>query len=410
MSLHFRRCEWVSWNPWSSCSATCGGGRRTRDRSLCCSVDWDVDQCLAECGLSRSGFDDSSTCNEHCTYGYYSSGRCHCSAGHYGSCCRGTVTCGHPSDPAYGSVSGSSYQYGDVIRYSCLPDYTMTDGDSTRTCTGSGSGYWTGSKPSCVYSKTCRSNPCQHGATCVDGLNRYNCLCTYGWAGTNCELDILPPNVFNCSTNANHLISTPKVTVTWPEPSFQDPMGMDSNIQLTQNYQTNQATFPWGEFFIQYVATKPSNGLRTECLFTESVYPRPCEPLVAPDNGAVACNGWNGRFGEVCTVLCRQNSDLPPWKNISRLYVCGASGQWKPEMDISACSVEYFTDDESDEVKSLHYFNGECDNQRMEIGEKYIEILKESDMHEMCTSSTWAASCVPEKAKVVCGNNSTDQL
>ena len=75
-----------------------------------------------------------------------------------------------------------------------------------------------------------------------------------------------------------------------------------------------------------------------------------------------------------------------------------------------AVTVQYFTDDESDEVKSLHYFNGECDNQRMEIGEKYIEILKESDMHEMCTSSTWAASCVPEKAKVVCGNNSTDQL
>ena len=65
---------------------------------------------------------------------------------------------------------------------------------------------------------------------------------------------------------------------------------------------------------------------------------RPCQPLVAPDNGAVACNGWNGRFGEVCTVLCQQDWDLPPGKHLSRLYVCGASGQWIPEMSISACS------------------------------------------------------------------------
>ena len=64
----------------------------------------------------------------------------------------------------------------------------------------------------------------------------------------------------------------------------------------------------------------------------------PCEPLVAPDNGAVACNGWNGRFGEVCTVLCQETQDLSPGEDISRLYVCGASGKWSLEMDIGACS------------------------------------------------------------------------
>lgn len=133
---------------------------------------------------------------------------------------------------------------------------------------------------------------------------------------------------------------------------------------------------------------------------------RPCKSLVVPDNGAVACNGWNGRFGEVCTVLCQQTRDPPPGKDISRLYVCGASGHWTPRIDISACSEPWYgSDGGQSEDLQRHYYSGDCDDQRTEIGEKYIEILKASDMHEMCTSTRWNASCVPEKAKVVCGKN-----
>ena len=62
----------------------------------------------------------------------------------------------------------------------------------------------------------------------------------------------------------------------------------------------------------------------------------------------------------------------------------------------------YIDDGQSDEVKR-HYYSGNCNDQRLEIGEKYIEILKASDMREMCTY--WADPCVPEKTKVVCGNN-----
>ncbi|KAK2167896.1 hypothetical protein NP493_1251g00022 [Ridgeia piscesae] len=313
------------------------------------------------------------------------------------SCAR--ISCGRQSAPTHGYVSGYSYRYGDVTRYSCRPDYTLTGGSSTRTCTASGR--WTGSKPSCVFSNTCGSHPCQNGAKCVNGLNRYNCQCAYGWFGTNCEIDILAPRLTHCPSNKTHYISTPSVTLNWTAPTFSDP-----TIRLTSNYPLNKATFPWGEFFIQYVATKPSNGLRTQCLFREAVYPRPCQSFVAPDNGAVACNGWNGRFGEVCTVLCQQNWDLPPGKPISRLYVCGASGQWIPKMNISACSERWYGVDRSKSGEPQpHYFSGDCADQRKEIGEKYIEVLTASDMAEMCTSSRWRGSCVPQKAKVVCGKN-----
>nr|CAD7258850.1 unnamed protein product [Timema shepardi] len=37
----------------------------------------------------------------------------------------------------------------------------------------------------------CLSNPCQHGGTCVDGINSYSCLCgRTGYTGRNCEINI----------------------------------------------------------------------------------------------------------------------------------------------------------------------------------------------------------------------------
>ena len=42
----------------------------------------------------------------------------------------------------------------------------------------------------------CSSSPCQNGATCHDGVNRYTCSCVPGFTGIHCEnskfmLDIL---------------------------------------------------------------------------------------------------------------------------------------------------------------------------------------------------------------------------
>ena len=84
---------------------------------------------------------------------------------------------------------------------------------------------------------------------------------------------------------------------------------------------------------------------------------KPCEPLVVPGNGAIACNGWNGRFGEVCTVLCQQYWDLPLGKDISRVFVCGASGHWIPNMGITACSGNCT-------VSSSFYYGTAMDNLR----------------------------------------------
>lgn len=32
----------------------------------------------------------------------------------------------------------------------------------------------------------CSCNPCQNGATCVDGLASFECVCASGWQGITC--------------------------------------------------------------------------------------------------------------------------------------------------------------------------------------------------------------------------------
>ena len=36
----------------------------------------------------------------------------------------------------------------------------------------------------------CESSPCKNGATCVDGIAEYTCLCKSGYEGDDCETEI----------------------------------------------------------------------------------------------------------------------------------------------------------------------------------------------------------------------------
>ena len=36
----------------------------------------------------------------------------------------------------------------------------------------------------------CVTNPCLHNGTCINTVGNYNCSCTAGWEGNDCEIGI----------------------------------------------------------------------------------------------------------------------------------------------------------------------------------------------------------------------------
>ena len=82
-------------------------------------------------------------------------------------------------------------------------------------------------------------------------------------------IDIQPPVMTNCPHNIQMNATQRTLTVAWQEPDFTDPF--DETIDIMSNYPMSEFNFNWGVYTVQYVATKPNNGLSTECVFNINV-------------------------------------------------------------------------------------------------------------------------------------------
>ena len=49
----------------------------------------------------------------------------------------------------------------------------------------------------------CASSPCDHGGTCVDGINCYTCQCTNQWVGDTCTGTVKCLTVDCCQSDQN---------------------------------------------------------------------------------------------------------------------------------------------------------------------------------------------------------------
>ncbi|CAH1274717.1 SNED1 [Branchiostoma lanceolatum] len=204
------------------------------------------------------------TCQEHHTH--YS---CSCYDGWQGSTCDTVVNCGHPGSLANGSVIGDRFLYRDTVYFTCDTNYVPV-GQTFAHCQGNGQ--WSASKPQCLFGNTCQSNPCQNGGTCINSVERHECACAEGWTGEICETDISPPHVELCPADKDMTANDNLVTVSWEPPVFSD--FRNKTVHVTSNYPGFEETFPWGQYVVQYTATKPFNGLRSSCEFTIRVYPQ----------------------------------------------------------------------------------------------------------------------------------------
>lgn len=91
-----------------------------------------------------------------------------------------------------------------------------------------------------------------------------DCVCLFVFFNDNLK-DNQPPEVRGCSEDIDIKSSEDITFFNWTAPSFYDPAGKP--ITVSTNYPTNNFNFSWGDFKVQYVALKPSNGLRKECVF-----------------------------------------------------------------------------------------------------------------------------------------------
>ena len=77
--------------------------------------------------------------------------------------------------------------------------------------------------------------------------------------------DIQPPLVSKVPDDISVNATKRTIHLNWTEPVFSDPFG--NQIDVTTNYPQPEFTFPWGDFTVQYAATKINNGLTTEITF-----------------------------------------------------------------------------------------------------------------------------------------------
>uniref|UniRef100_A0A7M4DVD3 Fibulin-7-like n=1 Tax=Crocodylus porosus TaxID=8502 RepID=A0A7M4DVD3_CROPO len=107
-------------------------------------------------------------------------------------------SCPHLAVPMNGRKLGRKALVGHEVHFLCDAGFHLV-GSETRTCLDNRT--WSGQQPFCKSINDCASNPCANGGTCVDGIERYTCLCPSGWSGSNCQMvsiSALLPDVDEC--------------------------------------------------------------------------------------------------------------------------------------------------------------------------------------------------------------------
>ncbi|XP_072543610.1 sushi, von Willebrand factor type A, EGF and pentraxin domain-containing protein 1 isoform X2 [Salminus brasiliensis] len=193
------------------------------------------------------------------------------------------VICDKPHPLLHGNIEGLSYNYGDMVMYTCLPGFEL-QGDTVQICQGDRT--WSGVQPLCVVS--CGSPPLVKNAVSLKTGESYKSTVTYM---CNPGLDLIGPQNLTCQADGTW--SLPAPTCEAPEDCARPDRILHGKVQ-----EHSLATGKTLEFFCDKGYT----------LQGES-------QIVCMENGS-----WSSAFPICSPKSC---SPLPGWATNSTLFPVG---------------------------------------------------------------------------------------
>ncbi|XP_033637821.1 sushi, von Willebrand factor type A, EGF and pentraxin domain-containing protein 1-like [Asterias rubens] len=220
--------------------------------------------------------------------------------------------------------------------------------------------------------------------------------------------DLEPPTILSCPNITTLRTSALPVYPVWEEPMVNDNIGIKD---IYVDRVSGAPVYEWGLFIVQYTFRDRSDNTASCRVEIEIVDETPCQPLQAPPNGALACEG-----NSYCTVHCNDGYlflTKPP-----TTLVCLDSGLWSNtlvEEHISPYLPACTKREQGSRIRwerldtylfSLHGISGSCDEQTDDIRAKFVALFSRR-VFPLCLMDPDTV-CKMENIVVSCGVTTED--